>query len=331
MAAYILRRILLVVPIVFGAVTVLFFAFFVIPGDPVQLMAGERSVSPQTRANVEARLGLDQPWYVQYGRYWSRLAHGDLGESFRNRRSVTSILAESAPNSLRLAFWAISLEIVIGIGVGVLSAARRYSLADTLTTVATTMLLGVPVFVLGYLLVYALSVYPFQHDFPRWAQLRAEGIGPNRWGLLVIPLGDQWRYLVLPAVTLASVQAVLLARLTRSSMLEVLGADYVRTAQAGGLRAHRILLRHGLKNAMVPITTLIGLDLATFFGAAIVTETVFGWPGIGSRVARAASNLDAPIVLGLTLVIVVAYVLVNLLVDLAYAWLDPRIRYGRAA
>ncbi|MGH9278962.1 MAG: ABC transporter permease [Acidimicrobiales bacterium] len=329
MGPYILRRLLLAVPVVFGTLTVLFLAFFVVPGDPVQLMSGERTVSPQMRANIEERLGLDQPWYVQYGQYWSRLAHGDLGESFTSRRSVTSILADTAPSSLRLAFWALLIEVVIGVGVGVLSAARRYSLADTATTVATTIVLGIPVFVLGYLLVYGLSVFPFQHGFPRWAQLKAGGIGPDRWALGVIPLGDQWRYLLLPAVTLAAVQAVVLARLTRSSMLDVLGTDYLRTARAGGLTSRTVLLKHGLKNAMVPIVTLIGLDLATFFGAAIVTETVFSWPGIGSRVAGAASSLDAPIVLGLTLVIVLAYVVINLLVDVSYALLDPRIRYGR--
>lgn len=331
MGAYILRRLLLVIPVLVGALTVLFVAFFLMPGDPVQLMAGERTVSAQTRANVEARLGLDQPWYVQYGRFWDRLAHGDLGESFRNRRSVNSILADAAPNSLRLAFWAILLETAIGISVGVVSAARRYSLIDTATAVATTMLLGLPVFVLGYLLVYAFSIYPFQHGFPPWARLGAEGIGPDRWALLVIPTGDQWRYLLLPVVTLASISTVLVSRLTRSSMLEVLGSDYLRTAQAAGIPRRRLLLKHGLKNAMVPVVTLLGIDLATFFGAAIITETVFGWPGIGSRVATAAVNYDAPIVLGLTMVIVIAYVLVNLLVDLSYAWLDPRIRYGRAS
>src|SRR5437764_2165536 len=163
MRAYILRRLLLVVPIVFGAVTLLFIAFFVVPGDPVQLMSGERIVTPQTRANVEAELGLDRPWVVQYARFWNRLAHGDLGESFSSRRSVNRILADTAPNSLRLAFWAVLLEVAVGVSVGVLSAARRYSLADRMTTVATTMLLGVPLFVLGYLLIYVFSVYAFQH------------------------------------------------------------------------------------------------------------------------------------------------------------------------
>lgn len=330
MGAYILRRLLLAVPVLFGALTLLFVAFFVVPGDPVQLMAGERTVPPQLRANIEDRLGLDHPWYVQYGRFWARLARGDLGESFRSQRSVNTILAETAPNSLRLAFWAVAIEVVVGLGVGVLSAARPRSWADTVTSVATAMLLGIPAFVLGYLLVYAFSVWTFQHGFPPWAQLKAEGIGPNRWALGVVPLGDQWRYLLLPAVTLASVQAAVLARLTRSSMLEVLGSDYLRTADAGGIRRRRILFRYALKNAMVPIVTLIGLDLAVFFGAAIVTETVFSWPGMGSRVARAAATLDAPTVLGLTAVIVVAYVALNLLVDLSYAWLDPRIRYGRA-
>lgn len=328
MGAYILRRSLLAIPVVWGAITLLFLVFFIVPGDPIELMAGERTVTPQIRENLEAKFGLDQPLHVQYGRYWNRLLHGDLGDSFRTDRSVNSVLGSSAPASLRLAFWAIIIQILIGIGAGLVSALKRYSFVDALTTVSTTMLLAVPAFVFGYLLIYMFGVYTFQNDFPQWARLPVQGIGPNRWALFFVPLGDQWRYLLMPAITLASVQTAVVARMTRGSMLEVLRADYMRTAAAGGLTRRTIVLRHGLKNAMIPVVTLIGLGLAEMIGSAILTETVFNWPGIGSNIAQAITFLDAPIVLGLSLVLVLTYVVINLLVDLSYAFFDPRIRYG---
>jgi len=328
MGGYILRRTLLVIPVVWGTITLLFLAFFVIPGDPVDVMAGDRTVSAQVRANIEEKFGLNEPWHVQYGKYWNRLVHGDLGESYRSGRQVNDILGSTAPASVRLAFWAIIIQIVIGTGTGLLSAIKRYSFIDALTTVSTTMLLAVPAFVMGYLLIFMLGVYTFQHEFPSWAQFPVQGIGPDRWGLFFIPLGNQWRYLLMPALTLASVQTALVARMARASMLEVLRTDYMRTAAAGGLTRRTIFLKHGLKNAMIPVVTLIGLSVAEMIGAAILTETVFNWPGIGSSIATAITFLDAPIVLGLSLVLVLTYVVINLAVDLSYAFFDPRIRYG---
>lgn len=331
MAGYIFRRILLTIPVVWGAVTLLFLVFFVIPGDPVQVLAGEKAVSPQVQANLEAKFGIDKPWYVQYEKYWTRLAHGDLGDSYRSGRSVNTILGSTAPASLRLAFWAIIVQVVIGIATGLVSAIKRYSFIDALTTVGTTMLVAIPAFVLGYVLIYMFGVYTFQHSFPAWAKFPVQGIGPNRWALFVIPLGDQWRYLFMPTITLASVNTAIVARMTRGSMLEVMRADYMRTADAGGLTRRTVIFKHGLKNAMIPVVTLLGLNLADMIGAAILTETVFNWPGIGSSVATAITFLDAPIVLGLSLVLVLTYVLINLLVDLSYGFFDPRIRYGGAA
>jgi ABC-type dipeptide/oligopeptide/nickel transport system permease component len=330
MLGYILRRALLVVPVVWGAMTLLFFVFFLIPGDPVESIAGAsgRAVSPTVRANIEARYGLDDPWYVQYGNYWKRTAEGDLGQSYRNRRSVNDILAQTAPNSMRLAFWAVVIEVILGISAGVLSAVKRYSFLDGLTTVATTMAMAIPVFVLGYLFQYMLGVYAFQNQWPDWARFPVQGIGPNSWSFGVIPTNGQWRYLLLPALTLASVSTALVARMMRSTMLEVARADYLRTAVAKGLSRRRVVFKHGLRNALIPVVTLIGLDLANLVGAAILTETVFNWPGMGTQVARAIQSQDAPVVLGLTLVIVVIYVTINLIVDLSYGILDPRIRYG---
>lgn len=331
MGGYVLRRVLLVVPVVWGAVSLMFLVFFVLPGDPVELMGGgDRAVNTETRAAIEAKYGLDRPVYEQYGRFLSRLAHGDLGESFTQGRSVNDILGETAPASLRLAIWAVALEVLIGVSAGVVSAVRRSSFADAFVSVSTAMVVAVPVFVLGYLLQYVLGVYTFRHDFPGWARFPVQGIGPDSWAFFFVPTGSQWRYLALPALTLASVSAAIVARVTRATMLEALGADYVRTARAKGLPPRAVVLRHGLRNALIPVVTLIGLDLGALMGSAVLTETVFNWPGMGSTIQRAVTSLDAPIVLGLSLVLVAAYVVVNLVVDVSYAVLDPRIRYGKA-
>lgn len=333
MGGYALRRTLLVVPVVWGAVSLLFLAFFVLPGDPVEVIAGGgagRAVNAETRAAVEEKYGLDRPWYEQYGRFWNRLAHGDLGDSFRQSRTVNEVLGATAPASIRLAIWAVIVEVLIGVAAGVISAVRRYSFLDSLTTVSTTMVVAVPVFVLGYVFQYMLGVYTFQHDFPTWARFPVQGIGPDSWALFFVPTGGQWRYLILPAVTLASVSTALVSRMTRATMLEVLRADYMRTAAAKGLSRRAIVLKHGLRNALIPVVTLVGLDLGALIGSAVLTETVFNWPGMGTAIQRAIVSFDAPIVLGLTLVLVVAYVVINLLVDLSYALLDPRVRYERA-
>jgi ABC-type dipeptide/oligopeptide/nickel transport system permease component len=318
----------MVVPVVWAALSLLFLLFFVVPGDPVDLLAGERAVNATTRTNIEEKLGLDKPWYVQYGNYWNRLAHGDLGDSYRNNRPVLDVLKEKAPASIRLAIWAVILEVLLGITAGLISAVKRYSFVDALTTVSTTMLIAVPVFVLGYVLLYMLGVYTNQHHLPHAFHFPTGSIGPDHWLLFFIPWGGEWRYLLLPAVTLASASTALVARMMRTTMLEVQRADYMRTARAKGLMERTVILKHGLKNAMIPVVTLIGLDLASLIGSAILTETVFNWPGMGSTLAQAIQFLDAPIVLGFTLVFVVAYVLINLAVDVSYAFFDPRIRYG---
>jgi oligopeptide transport system permease protein len=329
--SYALRRLALVPFVVWGAVTVLFLLFFVLPGDPVQQMMGERAVPEHVRANIEARYGLDQPLYVQYGRYWKQVASGDLGESYQNRRAVTGILADTGAASLRLAVWAVVIEVVVGVVTGVVSAVRRYSFLDALTTVSTTMLVAVPVFVLGYLLQYAFGVFTFQHDLPEWLRFPVQGIGPDSWALFFVPTNGQWRYLLLPALALASVSSALVARLMRTTMLETLQADYMRTARAKGLSERQVVLRHGLRNALIPVVTFVGLDLGVLIGSAVLTETVFNWPGMGTAIYAAILAQDAPVVLGLVLVLALAYIAINLLVDLSYGLFDPRIRYGDEA
>ena len=331
MPSYIVRRILLIIPTVFLALSFLFFLFFTLPGDPVTLIAGggERTVDPGVLERIEERYGLDEPIPVQFVNYWQRTLTWDLGESYADRRNVNEILGDKTVNSLRLAFWAILIEIVVGVSVGLVSAIRRYSFTDRATTIVTAGMSAVPVFVLGFLLQYAFAVYPNLHDWPEWMRLRTSLIGPNEWTLFFIPAStEQVRHLILPALTLASVSTALAARMTRGSMLEVLRADYMRTARAKGLRARDVVMRHGLRNAMLPVVTLIGIDFGTVIGAAVLTETVFSWPGLGSEIAGSVVDRNIPVALGLTLAVVLAYTVINLLVDLSYAWFDPRIRLG---
>jgi ABC-type dipeptide/oligopeptide/nickel transport system permease component len=331
MTSYIIRRLLLIIPTVFLALSFLFFLFFALPGDPASLLAGgeDRVVDPGVVERINERYGLDDPIIVQFKDYWARTITWDLGESFLNRRSVNDILGEKAVNSLRLGIWAIIIEIIVGISVGILSAIRRYSFSDRLTTILTAAASAVPVFVLGFVLQYLFAVVPNKQGWPDWARLRTSGLGPDTWTFFFIPTGEQWRYLILPAVTLACVSTALAARMTRGSMLEVLRADYMRTAKAKGLSERSVVVKHGLRNAMLPVVTLIGIDFGTVIGAAILTETTFSWPGLGSEIANAVSARDLPVLLGLSLAVVIAFALINLIVDVSYAFFDPRIRLGK--
>lgn len=330
MTSYIIRRLLLIIPTVFVALSLLFGIFFLLPGDPAALIAGggDRTVDEGVTERIEARYGLDDPIPVQFVNYWKRTLQWDLGESYLNRRSVNEILGEKAVNSIRLGIWAIMIEIVVGLSVGLLAAIRRFSIGDRLTTIVTAGASAIPVFVLGFVLQYLFAVQPNKLDWPEWARLRTSTMGPDTWTFFFIPTGETWRYLILPAITLASVSTALLARMTRGSMLEVLRADYMRTARAKGLADRQVIVRHGVRNAMLPVVTLIGIDFGTVIGVAILTETTFSWPGLGSQIYDSITDRDLPVLLGLTLAVVLAYALINLVVDVSYAWFDPRIRLG---
>jgi ABC-type dipeptide/oligopeptide/nickel transport system permease component len=330
MTSYAIRRIFLIVPTVFLALSFLFFVFFTLPGDPVNLIAGggDRTIDAGVLERIEERYGLGDPLPEQFVNYWRNTIQWDLGESYLSRQSVNEVLGEKAINSIRLGIWAIIIEIIVGIAVGLVAAIRRYSFTDRATTIITAGASAIPVFVLGFILQYGFAVVPNLNDWPEWARLRTSQIGPDSWTFFFIPTGEQWRYLILPAVTLASVSTALAARMTRGSMLEVLRADYMRTARAKGLRERDVVARHGLRNAMLPVITLIGIDFGTTIGAAVLTETAFSWPGLGSEIARSVVQRDLPVMLGLTLAVVIAYSVINLLVDLSYAWFDPRIRLG---
>lgn len=330
MTAYIIRRLLQIALTIFLALTFLFLLYFALPGNPAELLAGGESKVPTetTLRQVNERYGFDDPLYVQLGNYWQRTLSGDLGESYQSGRSVNDLLKETAPRSIRLGIWSIIIEIVVGISVGLISAVRRYSLIDRITTVVTAVASAVPVFVLAFVLQYLFAVIPEKQGWPDLFQFKTNGRGDDTWFLFFIPTGNTWRFLVLPAITLASVSTALAARMTRGSMLEVLGADFMRTAKAKGLRDREVVVKHGLRNAMLPVVTLIGIDLGTAIGAAVLTETAFNWRGLGYYIADSVGRRDLPVLLGLTTVVVLAYSAINMLVDISYAWFDPRVRLG---
>ena len=334
MTAFIIRRLAALIVVLWGAVTLLFFLFFLLPEDPASLIAGgnNKNPDPQVVQNIREKYGFDQPIYVQYGKYLGRLVTFDFGTSYRDGASVNQIIKEKAPASLRLAFWAIAIEAVIGVGAGVLAAVRKYSIADTVTTLLAAILSAIPVFVLAYFMQQVTGVMANKYGWPKFLSFPVQGIGPDAWFAAVVPGSiEQFKYLVQPAIVLASVSTVIVARLARTTMLEVGKLDFIRTARSKGLSESAIIRKHSLRNAMIPVVTYIGIDFGTLVGAAILTETVFNWPGLGSKIAQAAGGRDLPVLVGLTFVVVLIYGLVNMLVDISYAWFDPRVRLGEGS
>jgi oligopeptide transport system permease protein len=305
MGRYVVRRLLQMILVLFGASLILFVSLFVLPGDPIGTAAGERARDPAVRAVLEKRYGLDKPIPVQYVNYVGRVLRGDLGESFRQRRPVRDYLWSRFGATAQLALAAIIFEIMIGISAGVVAAVFRYSFWDVLVTLTTTLAIGIPTYVGGSILqgIFAQKL----GWFPR----------SGRGGLSSI---------ILPAFTLASVDAALVARLMRGTMLEVLRADYVRTAMAKGLSKRTVILKHVLRNSVIPVVTYLGIAFGGLMGGALITEAIFNWPGIGLALATAISVQDNPIIIAVVTYGVGAFVIVNLIVDLTYAYLDPRIR-----
>lgn len=306
MLYYIFKRILQVIPVVIGISILLFVLMYIIPEDPARLIL-QKGATPQALQNLREKMGIDKPIYVQYWRYVSQLARGDLGTSYRYRRPVNDILAEHYPNSIKLAFAAIMIETVIGIIAGIISAVKKYSFLDMLVTVSTTIFVCIPVYWFGMLLQIGFGL--------KLGLLPMSGIGDG-----------SLKYYILPAITLASASTAFVARMTRSSMLDVLSNDYIRTAYAKGLPGSKVIYKHALKNALIPVVTYIGIDLGSLMGGAILTETIFAWPGVGRTIYLAILQRDAPVVIGGTIVLVVIFVFINLIIDIIYAILDPRIR-----
>ena len=304
MARYLLRRLLLTLPAIWLVLTMVFLLIHIVPGDPVEQMLGE-GAAPGQAAQLRHALGLDQPLYAQYGHYLGQIVRGDLGQSFKFQAPVRHIIFERYPATLRLAFLALLVCAVIAIPAGVLAAQWRGSNADRSIGVFTLLGLAVPNFALGPLLITFFSIQL------GWLPVSGRGGGLNY---------------VLPAVTLGAALAAILTRMVRSSMLEELSSDYVRTARAKGLSTATVLLRHALRNALIPIITILGLQFGTLLAGTIVTETIFSWPGIGRLTVNAISARDYPLLQGCILVIALSYVLVNLITDVFYAFIDPRVR-----
>jgi peptide/nickel transport system permease protein len=317
MLRFLLRRTLLgllVLWIVSGAVFVL---FFVTPHNPARTIAG-RLATPQTMALVNHRLGLDQPLLQQYGSFVWRLLHGDLGYSYYSSAPVRDLLFSRLPVTASLALGAAVLWLLLGVGVGVVAARRPRSLADRGGTLFVLTGLSMPTFLLGLLLIYFLF---FRLHLAGIDFFPAGGYVP----LTQDPAG--WaQHLILPWTTLAVVIAATYSRLTRSSLLEVLGQDYIRTARSKGLSEGRVVYRHGLRSALTPVLTQLGIDIGTLLGGVIVTEQVFGLPGLGQLAWQSVTTQDLPVIMGIVLVASAFIVVANLLVDLGYALLDPRVR-----
>ena len=308
MRAYIIRRVLLSAPIWLGAATVVFLLQHV-SGDPALLLLGTEATQQQVE-ELRHSLGLDQPLHIQLWRFFANVFQGDLGHSIRTGESAFGLALDRLPATLLLAGAGMGIAIALAIPLGILAAIRRNTIFDSFSMLLAVTGQSLPSFWLGIMLILLLSV-----------QFEIFPVGGYGLG----------KHLVLPAVVLGAQVMAQLARLTRSTMLEVLGTDYIRTARAKGLHERIVLVRHALPNAMIPVVTVLGLDLGALLAGAVITETVFGWPGIGQLAVSAISSRDYPIVQAVVLLSATGYVLVNLIVDISYGFLDPRIRYGSSA
>jgi len=314
MLAYVLRRVLLAVPVMFVVAAGVFLLLYLTPGDPVSVILGP-DASPQQAQELRQRLGLDQPVPVQIFRWFGRLLHGDLGQSIYLNRPVTQTLLERAEPTLMLTLLATLFAILLGLPIGILSATRAGSWTDLGAMLVALGGISMPSFWVGLNLIFLFAVV--------LGVLPVAGYQPLSRGLW-----ENLRYLLLPAVTLGFAQAALLARMARSMMLEVLREDYVRTARSKGVVERKVVLSHALRNAMVPLVTVMGLTFAILMGGAVITEQVFNIPGIGRLLVQSVLRRDYPVVQGIVLVIAFNYVVINLAVDVLYGLFDPRVRHS---
>jgi peptide/nickel transport system permease protein len=313
MFAYIIRRILATIPVMAVVAIFVFALLYLSPGDPAAIIAGDTATVDDI-IRIRAHLGLDRPVWIQFGTWVWRLLHGDLGISIFTNLPVAKLIEQRVEPTIALSSATLIVSIVVAIPLGVLAAWRAGSWIDRVVMVFAVLSFSVPVFVLAYLLIYVFAI--------RLDLLPVQGyvsITQGVWPFL--------SHLILPAIALGMIFAALIARITRASMLDVLAQDYIRTAQAKGLSSEQVLIGHALKNAAVPIVTVIGIGVALLIGGVVVTETVFAIPGLGRLTVDAILRRDYPIIQGIILIFSAAYVLVNLLVDLSYTLLDPRIRY----
>jgi peptide/nickel transport system permease protein len=312
---YLARRLLLLVPVLVGVSIVIFGVLHLSPGDPAEIMLGSQATQ-EDLARLRASLGLNEPLPVQYAHWMAHVVRGDLGRSIWRKRPVLPEVLGRLGATLLLTGTALLLSTIGGLALGVSSAAWPRSLLDRFSAVASLFGASMPSFWLGIVLMVVFALW--------LGWLPASGMfAPYGGG----GVGDLLSHLILPAVTLAAASITIIARLTRSTMLETLGQDYVRTARAKGVAEGGVLLRHGLKNALIPIVTVVGVQAGYLLGGAVLTETVFAWPGVGTLMVQGILARDFPLVQGCVLVVALAFAVINLGVDLLYAWLDPRIRY----
>ncbi len=357
MIQYSIRRVLSAIPVLFGILVVAFFLVRAIPGNPCKSILGEKA-SQESCDRFNKENGLDKPVMVQFFIYMGNVLQGDFGESIRFSRPVMLILVERLPLTMELGFTALVLAILVGIPVGVISAVRQNSFVDVTAMVGANIGVSMPVYWLGLMLAYVFALKFKDTIFwlPPSGRLSA-GLSPipfyEVWGWSVTPetirfnilefvsnlyifnslitgdwkiLGDALKHLILPAMALSTIPLAIIARITRSSMLEVLRQDYIRTARAKGLMERFVIAKHAFRNALLPIATIIGLQLGTLFAGAVLTESIFSLAGVGRMLFEAITARDFPIVQAFTVVIAIGYVVVNLLVDLSYVFIDPRIR-----
>ncbi len=306
MINYIIRRLLLAIPVIIGVTLITFLLFLVVPGDPVRLALGQHP-DPQLQTRIEHQLGMDKPWPQRYVDYLWKAMHGDLGNSIKNQEPVSKIISEKLPATLRLAITAILFAILVGIPAGVISATKQYSLADNFFMLLALVGVSMPIFVLGLLLLLI---------FVSWLKL-IPGTGYGDGNLL---------FIILPTVALGTIPMAIISRMTRSSLLEVLKSDYVRTAKSKGLSNFSVVFKHAFRNALIPIVTVVGNNFAGLMAGAIITEKVFNWPGLGTAMITAIEQRDFPVVMGLTLFLALVFVVVNLIIDISYSFIDPRVR-----
>ncbi len=305
MIKYVLRRLLMTILVLLGAATFAFLLLHAIPGDAAQALAGPQATEEDV-ANLRSSMGLDRPLLVQYGTYLVNLLHGDMGYSYRNHNKVSALLSTAWINTLKLTLSSLLVAVALGLPTGIYAAMHKGKISDTISMILSFIGVSMPSFWLALLLIIAFGVK--LHWLPFYGM-------------------DSWQNYVLPSLTLGLNIAASIARLTRASMLEILGQDYVRTARGKGLQESRIVLLHALRNAAVPIVTIIGLQMGILLGGQVVTETIFSWSGLGRMIMDALNTRDLLIVQGGILMMAITFTLINLVTDLLYGVLDPRIRY----
>lgn len=304
MYKYIIKRVLMLIPVVFGVTFLVFFILSLSPGDPAMLILGDQ-YTPQAGSELRTQMGLDEPVIAQYFHYMTNLIQGDMGQSYINGRSVFDEVSSRFPQTVLLTTVAIVFSVALSLPIGIIAAVKQYSVTDNVSTVAALLAAAMPGFWLGLMLIIIFSLK-----------------------LRILPSGgaETTASIVLPAITVGLGTAASITRMTRSSMLEVVRQDYVRTAMAKGVTKRVVVLKHALKNALIPVVTVIGLQFGGLLGGAVIAETVFSWPGIGRLMIDAIRAKDTPIVLGCIVIFAVVFSLVNLLIDILYGFIDPRIK-----